>query len=355
MILEKITANRVLVEADLAPVQGDRFQPTGFADLGAAFYTLPDDTPMLLVESAQSMANRLEQTILTPDGELVKDVEGLSYVCADLTGEGVPKVRVSSLTEAHRLASPYLILGEDISDKHTSFSQIFKTEAESSEKGKLDWPRIHATLFKYDVNSLLHGVFLANLDGGRIRVPRLISAFIEARNAREVVSGGAKKALDPGGTIRHAAAPQKDVFGNVIYQRSEYVAERITAYFNLDAASIRRLGLPEAAQELLACLGLYKMRLLLEGDLRLRTACDLRLKGEINVTEGMAALPDAATLLKALQAAIAACRGLFADPPVTLLTVPATVVKKKEGKKKDEDKTAGDNATDGEADDDAAS
>jgi CRISPR-associated protein Csb1 len=29
------TANRVLIEADLVPMQGDRFQPTGFADLGA--------------------------------------------------------------------------------------------------------------------------------------------------------------------------------------------------------------------------------------------------------------------------------------------------------------------------------
>jgi hypothetical protein len=45
---------RLLLEAHLAPVQGDRFQPAGFPDLGPATYTLPDGTDMLLVESTQS-------------------------------------------------------------------------------------------------------------------------------------------------------------------------------------------------------------------------------------------------------------------------------------------------------------
>ena len=39
---------RILIEADLIPVSGHRFQPTGFADLGAAEYSLPDGTKMLL-------------------------------------------------------------------------------------------------------------------------------------------------------------------------------------------------------------------------------------------------------------------------------------------------------------------
>jgi CRISPR-associated protein Csb1 len=54
------SAPRLLMEAELKPLQGDRFQPTGFADLGPARYTLPDGTDMLLVESAQSVANRME-------------------------------------------------------------------------------------------------------------------------------------------------------------------------------------------------------------------------------------------------------------------------------------------------------
>jgi len=51
---------RLLLQAKLKPIQGSRFQPTGFPDLGAATFDAPDDKKMLLVESAQSMANRLE-------------------------------------------------------------------------------------------------------------------------------------------------------------------------------------------------------------------------------------------------------------------------------------------------------
>jgi CRISPR-associated protein Csb1 len=51
---------RLLLRARLEPLQGTRFQPTGFPEIGAAEYEGPDGTPMLLVESAQSVANRLE-------------------------------------------------------------------------------------------------------------------------------------------------------------------------------------------------------------------------------------------------------------------------------------------------------
>ena len=53
---------RLLMEAELKPLQGVRFQPTGFPDLGAAVYDAPDasGSQIVLVESAQSVANRLE-------------------------------------------------------------------------------------------------------------------------------------------------------------------------------------------------------------------------------------------------------------------------------------------------------
>ena len=50
MILDRCSSGRLLVEADLVPLQGQRFQPTGFADLGAAVYTLPDSTSSIRVE-----------------------------------------------------------------------------------------------------------------------------------------------------------------------------------------------------------------------------------------------------------------------------------------------------------------
>ena len=324
MLLDTCTADRVLMEADLVPMQGQRFQPTGFADLGAAVYTLPDGTRMLLVESAQSMANRLEQTILTPEGTLIPELEGLSCVTALLHGKDREDIFTSTLLEAHRLASPFII-----ADK--TFQQQFCTDAAYDEKSPLDWKRIHAAIFKYDVNSLLHGVFLSIVKGGRIKVPRLISAFIEAENVREAVSGGVKNSFDPSGAVRHVDY-DKDVYSNVPYQRTEYTAERITAYFNLDGSGIRALGLPAQAQELLFCLALYKVRRLLDGGLRLHTACDLRQTGELRLS-GLEALPDAAALLAALQQSIRECAPLFAQPPVTTLHVDVT---EKKGKKKDD-------------------
>src|SRR6185436_17469347 len=97
---------RLLIEAELSPVQGDRFQPTGFPDLGAATYKRPDGTPMLLVESAQSMANRLE-AVCWDDAEnrIVAPLAGLPHIVVEL-GNGLT---TSSIQEAHRLNSPYII------------------------------------------------------------------------------------------------------------------------------------------------------------------------------------------------------------------------------------------------------
>lgn len=113
---------------------------------------------------------------------------------------------------------------------------------------------------------------------------------------REAVSGGVKKTFDPKGSLAHENC-EKDVYANVPFQRTEYTAGSIRIYFNLDVAGIRALGLPQEAQELLTCLALYKVRRILDGGLRLRTACDLRLKGDIKVT-GMEALPSRRNFLK---------------------------------------------------------
>lgn len=318
MNVQSLNGNRLLLEAALTPMQGQRFQPTGFADLGAATYTLPDGTRMLLVESAQSMANRLENTIIQPDGTLIPALTGLSYVEATLTGLPQGEMRTSSLVEAHRINSPFFI-GD------AGFCKQFCNEARYEAKQPLHWPSIASALFKYDVNALLHGTFLANVGDGRIKMPRLISAFIEAKNVQEVVSGGVKNSyVDPTGEVR-AASYDKDVYGNVPYQRTEYTAENITAYFNVDVSGIRALGLPEEAQNLLFQLALYKIRALLDGNLRLRTACDFRL---VTVTcqepEGFA-LPALAELETALQKSITACKPLFADPAVTRLQVPVVL------------------------------
>ena len=309
---------RLLMEASLAPMQGARFQPTGFADIGAATYQLPDGTRMLLVESAQSMANRLEATIIGPGGEVVAELEGLSYVRAQL--DGASDATTTSLVEAHRINSPFIISDNE-------FQSAF-AEATGYRKGRpIDWQRVASALFRYDVNSLIHGAFLANFEDGRVRLQRALTGFIEARDVREAVSGGVKNnPLDPSGTIR-AQGYDKDVYGNVPYHRVEYTAGELTVYFNLDLGLLRSYRLGEDATGLLAALALLKVRRFLESGTRLRTACDLRVVGELRVTEPAgAAIPDAGELLEVVREEIGRCRDLFADPPVT--EIRTTVVQK---------------------------
>ncbi len=312
---------RLLIHADLQPVQGHRFQPTGFPDLGAATYELPDGTPMLLVESAQSVANRLEATIVGPDNEIVPELAGVPYVKAKLhekgnKGEDATFETTNSLIEAHRLNSPFII-----SDK--GFQEKFLGEAGDStvKGGLLDWHQIAKTIFKYDPNSILHGVFLANVGDGRIRLARAISGFIEAHDVREAPSGGVKNnPLDPTGKIQ-AVGYTKDVYGNVPYHRIEYTAARIVASFNLDLDLLRSYALGETAFSFLVALGLFKIRRFLDRGLRLRTACDLQLSGDLTVDapEGFE-VPSEQDLLARLREDIASLQASGAFGEVEVIT-----------------------------------
>lgn len=288
---------RLLIEADLSPVQGRRFQPTGFPDLGAAVF---DGGARLLVESAQSMANRLEVVCWDPaNQDLIESLKGLSYVRVEEDG----KYQTSTIIESHRLNSPYILESKD-----DSFAKKLKEETDSLSKGPVKRPQLAAIVFKYDANSLLHGLFLAKseLAGGRLRIERAVSAFIEATNVQVAASGGVKlDQVDPKGNT-------KDGFGNVPFQRDEYTAENVTAYFNVDLNQIRGYGLPEPATKLLVSLALFKIRAFLDGNLRLRTACDLEVK-ELRVTKPQGyELPERKDLEAALPGLIAECKSFFA-------------------------------------------
>lgn len=300
---------RLLLEIDLKPLQGTRFQPTGFPDLGAADYQAPDGTRMLLVESAQSMANRLEAVCWDEaTGDWVEPLKGLPLV-AVLDQEG--KIITNSVLEAHRLNSPYILESKD-----PTFANRLKEELGGLEKGRVDLQLLAQILFKYDINALLHGVFLAKSDlaGGRLRLPRALSSFIEASNANVAPGGGVKRDdVDPQGDTKKG-------FGHVPFHRDEYTGE-ITAYFNLDLAQIRGFRLGEKAEQLLTTLALYKIQRVLRDGLRLRTACDLEPNGESRIKrpEGFK-LPTVKELESALPGLVKACKKQFADPPVTRVT-----------------------------------
>jgi len=320
------TSPRLLLEQELRPIQGDRFQPTGFADLGAADYRRHDGKRMLLVESAQSVANRLEKTCLQGDGpHISKDLEGLPYIVAKLTGE--TEAETSSLIEAHRINSPFII-------SNKKFQAEFLERSGYKRGWPIAWNKIAQTLFYLDPNALIHGVFMANLEDGRVRMPRALTGFIEAEDVMEAVSGGVKNnAIDPTGKIR-AKDYDKDVYGNVPYPRVEYTAGSITAYFNIDLSLISGYRLPEAAHDLLLALSLLKVRRFIASGLRLRTACDFAPAREIEVkSPADFALPDERALLAQAQAGIKACTEaqLFASPAVTLIETTVVLKADKKG------------------------
>ncbi len=258
-------APRLLIEAALKPVQGTRFQPTGFPNLGHAVYDSPDGRGrMVLVESAQSMANRMEAVCWDDVADdWVAPLGGLPVVKV-VDGKGAPLT--NSVLDAHRLNSPYILEGKD-----KTVVDILKERLAAMEVGRVDLRELARVLLEFDANALLHGVFFAKKDlaGGRLRLPRSLSAFVEAENAEVAASGGVKNDnVNPSGDAARG-------FGNVPFARDEWVAEKITAYFNLDLRQIRAFGLGGDVERLLIVFALFKIRKFLAEGLRLRTACDL--------------------------------------------------------------------------------
>jgi CRISPR-associated protein Csb1 len=319
---------RLLMEVELRPLQGDRFQPTGFPDLGPAAYTLPDGTEMLLVESAQSVANRMELACWDEaNDDLIPELKGLPYIRIDCGELG----KTSTFKEFHRLNSPYIWEGKE-TDAGKRFRHEFMADVglkptqrrkkkgqeegdgEAEVPGVLDLHRFYRAVFKWDPNSVIHGVFLEKV-AGRLRMTRALSGFIEARRVEPAESGGTKvdHILPSPGVIGLSA---KTGYGNVPFHRTEFVAQNITAYFNLDLALLRSYGFEDEATKLLVALALFKIRRFLSAGLRLRTACDLRVSGDLKVTEPKDfVVPLESELLGECKRLIGACKEnqLFAD------------------------------------------
>lgn len=313
-------APRLLIEARLRPVQGTRFQPTGFPNLGHARYADPDGRAgeMLLVESAQSMANRLEAVCWDEArGGWAPPLEGLPLV---LVTDAGGRALTNSVLEAHRLNSPYI-------ENSDWFETVFAPSLGFTKQGKdfrsadgdaaelIDFRgKVYPALFKVDPGCLIHGVFLESI-AGRLRVSRVLSGFIEASGAQLAPSGGVKNDnVNPkkGGEGKTA----KEGFGNVPFARDEWTAREITAYFNLDLRQLRAYGLKPAATALLTGLALWKIRALLDAALRLRTACDLDVaEAQVTRPEGFA-LPGREALDEAMPALIRAAKdeGGLGDP-----------------------------------------
>ena len=319
-------APRLLMEAKLKPLQGDCFQPTGFADLGPARYTAPrrpkgwkegddpdawENVEMLLVESVQSVANRMELACCADDRRtLIPELDGLPHVRSKQVGE----IMTASYLEAHRLSSPYLL--NDV------WAKKLAQEMKLRDNFSLNDKAISRTLFKYDPASLVHGVWLSlkqykvHFSGGRVRVLRSLSGFIEAEGVSPAEHGGTK--FDKNRARSEKNKDAEEGYGTLPFHRTYFVAKEIKAYFNLDLALLRGYGLPDEATKLLIALSLFKIRRFLSTGLRLRTACDLELDGDLTVTRpSRFVLPGEVKLLGECRRLIGQCKSHFADPAIT--------------------------------------
>ncbi len=312
-----LASPRLLIEAALTPLQGTRFQPTGFPNLGAAEFSLHDGTAMLLVESAQSMANRLETTAWDDAADaLVQPLTGVPYVRTVVKTE-TAEVATDSIREAHRLNSAYLV---GIHEQLRARAAIPVSKKDGASAA-VDRRKLASAVFYYDPNSVLHGVFLEKIVGGA-RLTRLLSAFIEARDVRIAASGGVKNdRVDPSGKEFGGAGAG---FGNVPFARTEYTAGAITAFFSVDTTMLHGYGLPTSAERLLIALALWKIRRFLESEAHLRSACDLKLV-DVKVTAPAGVdLPSTAEVESEIAAMLAACNreGTIAEPAVTTVDPP---------------------------------
>ncbi|MDQ2707917.1 MAG: type I-U CRISPR-associated RAMP protein Csb1/Cas7u [Actinomycetota bacterium] len=298
---------RHVIRAALQPILGSMFQPTGFPDVGAATFTRFDGetkVPSLLVESVQSMANRLEATAWDEAADVpVEAVRGLPYV--RVLRAGSAEFLTSSRLEAHRLASPYV--HEATRNGESMFEEIGKRLGLAKDT-PLNRQRMAAAVARLDPFCLVHGAFFSHKKWpGQPKFLRAVSGVIEAHEVEPAISGGRKS-----DRVRHKneedGGGAAEGYGSVPFHRTEWTAKTIQASFVVDVELLHSYGLPQPVPELLETLALWEIRSLLDGGMRLRTACDLKLKGEPSDD-----LPAKKVLDERLADLIPKARDLFGD------------------------------------------
>lgn len=319
-----MTIHRRLYDVELEPISGSRFQPTGFPDIGAATFRRPASdngsvrwTDGLLLESAQSMANHLEGVGWPAwSAEPHEALAGLPYVRV-VDGEG--RYLTSSRVEAHRLASAFV---KDSVLDGRSMKDVIRERLELRDDVPLAPRTIARAVMAMDPLCLIHGVFFAEsakVWPGQPKIARALTAFIEAFDVEPAVSGGVKRDV-----VRHSiaegSAGSSEGYGSIPFHRTEYTAGRILASFCVDEAQIASYGIGPAGGDLLIALAQWEIRGLLDGGLRLRTACDLApADGSVRDRDGRE-LPPFDELTAQVRSGIAACADLLGGgEPITVV------------------------------------
>lgn len=337
---------RQLIDVELQPVAGSRFQPTGFPDIGAAIFEHPvrQDGQLIwqeaaLVESAQSMANRLEDVGWDrAEQRPVAVLAGLPYVRVIAVDDG--RYLTSSRTEAHRLASAFI---KDSSLDDRPMREVLTERLGLRDDTPLAPRDIARAVFELDPLCLVHGVFFADQKWpGQPKIQRAVTGFVEALDIRRAVSGGVKR-----DDVRHSlgggdGGGTAEGYGFVPFHRTEYTAGRLVASFAIDLGQFAAYGLGDPAAELLATVARWEIRSFLDRGLRLRTACDLAPVEETIVDREGSELPSEADLSAGISRLVKECRELLGDGAPLEVQWGGAGKAAKRGAGRDEDDAGGD-------------
>ena len=266
---------RLVIDAQLRPVIGSTFQPTGFANLGAAEFRRPGGRPSLLLESVQSVANHFEALGFDrAKREPINLLAGLPWFGVR-AADGDERL-TSSREEPHRLAGAYIRDGAIDGERGTPW---LVGRLGLRDRKPLDWSAIYAAIFQLDPLCLLHGVFFSEKAfAGNPKVRRAISAVIEAHDVAPAISGGLKRDDVQFTAAKESGQGAEEGYGFVPFGRTEYTAAEIVLSASIDLHQLRGYGLGASETGLLELLAVWEIVALLDGPLRLRTACDLEVE-----------------------------------------------------------------------------
>jgi CRISPR-associated protein Csb1 len=287
-LLEQLYAqDRVVITASLKLTNGRFLQPTGFPDIDACIYRDKEGRRWCLVESEQSMSNRLEAVCMKSPGVWVDDLKGLPLIAVkNKDGD----LLATNLTEPHRIASSYVLEGS-VSDNRP-LGEIAK-ERIGINNGI--WPLNRRTdlekfVFALDPGALLHGFqfidkkFFGGFVG--LRQVRLLHARLEA----ELPEQEPEVHYQMVKFDQIEQDPQRETNkGQSIAAKSRIVPKDIVATFEIDVLALKSMSLEEDRKKFLLGLALWKIGAFLANkpsfDVRSRsTGPSLRLRADCYLT-----------------------------------------------------------------------
>lgn len=253
---QMFSKDRVIIKAQLSLVNGSFLQPTGFPDIGSCIYTDAEGRRQCLVESEQSMANRLEAVCMKSPGYWVEELEHLPLI---EVRDGNSQLLATNLTEPHRLASSYVLEAQvDGGDLKTKLAEKL-----GLGNGGASWPldkrgALDKLVFALDPAALLHGYQFVQWRFVGLRQTRLLSARLQCvlADEPEVHYGMVKFDL-----IEPSSQGEGTNKGQSIAAKSRLVPAKdgVKAVFDLDILGLKSLALDDAEKKLLLGLALWKI------------------------------------------------------------------------------------------------